>query len=223
MREYILKKTLNSKRHFRFGKIDVHIDDPLVNDISLEKILKIVEDKIPSTFYSGLEAVRVGSYSEFEERKVKVNALYKDRTLYISNEQDSAQDLLDDVVHEIAHHLETKAPEKIYEDRLLIREFLKKRKELEFELRSEGYWTQGYNFENLKYDETFDNLLYKRVGKNLLAMITAGMFIRPYASVSLREYFATGFEAYYLGKRDELYTISPELYKKITDLEKTAT
>ena len=44
------------------------------------------------------------------------------------------------------------------------------------------------------------------------------MFIRPYASVSLREYFATGFEAYYLGKRDSLEKISPILYDKINAL-----
>jgi hypothetical protein len=36
----------------------------------------------------------------------------------------------------------------------------------------------------------------------MLRMVTTGMFIRPYAAVSLREYFATGFEAYYLGKQD---------------------
>ena len=49
-------------------------------------------------------------------------------------------------------------------------------------------------------------------------MVTAGIFIRPYAAISLREYFATGFEAYYLGKQNELEKISPMLYDKINDL-----
>ena len=35
---------------------------------------------------------------------------------------------------------------------------------------------------------------------------------------SLREYFATGFEAYYLGKQDALEKISPMLYDKINEL-----
>ena len=54
--------------------------------------------------------------------------------------------------------------------------------------------------------------------KGYLRMLTSGMFIRPYASISLREYFATGFEAYYLGQRDELEKISPRLYDKISEL-----
>ncbi len=86
------------------------------------------------------------------------------------------------------------------------------------ELRSEGYWTDDYDFENLKYNESFDIFLYKRVGKNMLRSITSGLFIRPYAAVSLREYFATGFEAYYLGKQDTLEKISPILYDKIFEL-----
>ena len=100
----------------------------------------------------------------------------------------------------------------------MINEFLKKRQELKFELQSEGYWLDQYDFDNLKYDEQFDNFLYKRVGGNMLRMVTTGSFIRPYASVSLREYFATGFEAYYLGKQNTLEKISPMLYDKINEL-----
>lgn len=204
--------------HFKFGGIDVHIDEPLPDDISIERVLKTVEQKLPSVYYQDLRAVRVGSYKEFDRRQV--NALYKDQTLFISNEQDNMKDLLDDIIHEIAHHLETKAAEEIYGDRLVIREFIKKREQMKFELRSEGYWTQEYDFRELKFKESFDDFLYKRVGKRMLHMVTTGLFIRPYAAVSLREYFATGFEAYYLGKRDELFQISPELYNKISELDK---
>ena len=116
------------------------------------------------------------------------------------------------------HHAEVLYPEQIYGDQKIKKEFLKKRYELEFELKSEGYWTQEYDFKNLKFDEDFDQFLYKRVGKNLLRMITSGMFIRPYGAVSLREYFATGFEQYFLGSKQKLKKISPELYKKIDDL-----
>ena len=101
-----------------------------------------------------------------------------------------------------------------------IREFTKKRGQLNFELRSEGYWTEEFDFKDLKFSQSFDDFLYKRVGKQMLRMVTTGIFIRPYAAVSLREYFATGFEAYYLGKQDELFQTSPELYKKISDIDK---
>ena len=49
-------------------------------------------------------------------------------------------------------------------------------------------------------------------------MVTTGIFIRPYGSVSLREYFATGFEAYYLGDKNLLNKISPHLYEKVDAL-----
>ena len=112
MREYIFEKTSNMTHHFKFGGIDVHIDEPLPDDISIERVLKTVEQKLPSVYYQDLRAVRVGSYKEFDRRQV--NALYKDQTLFISNEQDNMKDLLDDIIHEIAHHLETKAAEEIY-------------------------------------------------------------------------------------------------------------
>jgi len=167
-------------------------------------------------FVRGLEAVVIQHLDEFDERDV--NAVYKDKTLFITNQQENTQDLIDDMVHELAHHLETIFPEKIYSDTSLVHEFLKKRQELKFELQSEGYWVEDYNFDNLKYDEKFDLFLYKRVGRNMLRSVTTGLFIRPYGAVSLREYFATGFEAYYLGKQDTLEKISPMLYDKITEL-----
>jgi hypothetical protein len=219
MREYISERVFDTTKHFKFGGIDVQVTDPLPAGASIETVLKTIEQKIPTIYYKDLEGVYVGHREIFDKRKV--NALYRDNKLYISNDQDNMEDILNDVVHEIAHHLETKALDEIYEDRMIIREFIKKREQLNFELRSEGYWTEEYNFKNLKFDQSFDEFLYKRVGKRMLHMVTTGSFVRPYAAVSLREYFATGFEAYYLGKRDELFQISPELYKKISDLDKS--
>jgi Mlc titration factor MtfA (ptsG expression regulator) len=218
MREYIFEKTLNTPRHFKFGGIAVHINDPLPENVSIETVLKTIEKKIPAAYYEDLEGVHIGQHEDFDKRKV--NALYVDNKLYISNEQDDMEDILNDVIHEIAHHLETKAIDEIYGDRLIIREFTKKRGQLNFELRSEGYWTEEFDFKDLKFSQSFDDFLYKRVGKQMLRMVTTGIFIRPYAAVSLREYFATGFEAYYLGKQDELFQTSPELYKKISDIDK---
>jgi hypothetical protein len=109
-------------------------------------------------------------------------------------------------------------PEELYADQKIKDEFLKKRAQLEFELRAEGYWTKEYDFKDLKYDSELDTFLYKRVGDTLLKLMTAGIFIRPYASISLREYFATGFEAYFLEDKEKLKEISPELFKKIETL-----
>jgi hypothetical protein len=216
MKEYIKNKTKNTTKHFRFGGIDVVEMDPMMNGVDINAVLKAVENNMPSHYYKDLEKVMIGDFEEFQTRKI--NALYRDNTLFITNDQDNANDLLDDLVHEMAHHVETLYPEEIYGDRSIIDEFIKKRSELKFEIRSDGYWTDDYDFDNLKYDERFDNFLYNRIGKNTLKMMTYGSFVRPYAAVSLREYFATGFEYYYLGKKDILEKISPRLYDKIDEL-----
>ena len=216
MRTYITEKIKNTTRHFHNGDIEVIEVDQLPDNIDLRSILKAVENNLPWHYFDNLEAIKIEHLPDFDEKKT--NALYRDNTFYITNQQDSTQDIVDDIVHEFAHHLETMYLEEIYGDKTIIHEFLKKRSELEFELRSEGYWTDEYDFDELKYNEKFDSFLYNRVGKNMLKLATSGMFIRPYASVSLREYFATGFEAYYLGKQQTLENISPMLYDKISEL-----
>ena len=216
MRNYIEEKTEKITRHFRYGGVEIQEIDPMPENINIQAIFRAIEKNFPPHYFSNLEGVKIVHLDEFDEREI--NALYRDKIFYITNKQDNSQDLLDDIVHEFAHHMEVIFPEKIYSDEKLINEFRRKRQELLFELRSEGYWTDDYDFDNLKYDEKFDIFLYKRVGTNMLRLVTSGLFIRPYAAVSLREYFATGFEAYYLGKQNTLEKISPVLYDKITEL-----
>ena len=215
MREYILEGTKKNK--YRFGSIPVFVDEDPGDHVDLSQVLSVLYDLLPSSFVQHLEGIHIKELPVFSERQV--NAMYKDNKLYISPDQDNGEDLLDDIVHEIGHHVETLYTVDIYGQPELIKEFLKKRKELEFEVRSEGYWTENYDFEKLRYEEKFDTFLYKRIGKRMLKMMTTGLFIRPYAAVSLREYFATGFEAFFLGEKNELYKISPVLYDIIANLK----
>lgn len=218
MREYIREKQERSFSPLESGKVKIVIDDDLKDSISIKDVLNSVGNIIPGYFLDGIESIHVGDYTEFEERDV--NAVYRDGKLFLSSHQTDNKDMLDDIVHEIAHHLESKYPEEIYGDKSIIDEFLRKREQLRFEIRSDGYWTDEYDFKNIKFDKAFDDFLYKRLGRKKLKSLTSGMFIRPYASVSAREYFATGFEAYYLGQRDTLFAISPVLYSKIETLGK---
>lgn len=216
MIDYITEKVENTTRFFKFGSVAVEEIEPVSGTVNLPLIFKTVEKSFPSHYFKDLKAVKIGNFLDLQNKDF--SALYDDGIFYISNTQPDSQSILNDVVHEFAHHLEKVYTDFIYGDESIVHEFLKKRHELYFELRSEGYWTDDYDFEELKYNEDLDSFLYKRVGRNMLRMMTAGMFIRPYASISLREYFATGFEAYYLGQRDELEKISPRLYDKITEL-----
>jgi len=67
--------------------------------------------------------------------------------------------------------------------------------------------------------EDFDMFLYKEVGYPLLSSVVASLFYSPYAATSLREYFANGFESFFMNKDiGRLKNISPTLYKKISKL-----
>jgi hypothetical protein len=216
MREYISEKVQFTTKHFKFGNVPVEEVEPLPDTVNIEAVFKALENNFPSHYFRKLKGITIGHTEEFDDRDV--NAVYRDGRFHITSQQRNSKDLMDDIVHEFAHHMETLFPQEIYGDKSLINEFLKKRHELKFELQCEGYWVQDYDFDDLKYDENFDKFLYKRVGRNMLRMITSGLFIRPYGSISIREYFATGFEAYYLGKQDILEKISPMLYDKINEL-----
>lgn len=216
MRDYIFEKVKHTTRHFKFGDIPVFQRDPFPDNVDGQKVFHSIEGLLPSKFFQGIKGIYIGHQEIFDKRNA--NAVYSDGAFYITHEQDDAADLINDVVHEFAHHVEMLHPEEIYGDETIKKEFISKRTQLEFELRSEGYWTKEYDFKELKYDSKFDEFLYKRVGRTPLRMMTTGLFIRPYASVSLREYFGTGFEEYFLGNKETLKTISPALYNKLESL-----
>ena len=59
---------------------------------------------MPVAYFRYVHAVKIGTYPEMIERQF--NALYKDGVLYISNIQADADDMLDDIIHEISHAVE---------------------------------------------------------------------------------------------------------------------
>ena len=143
---------------------------------------------------------------------------YKDGALYISNDQDDENDMVDDIVHEIAHACEEQYGEYIYGDNRLKDEFLGKRNRLYHTLDAEGFKPSEKKFSNTEYDNELDMFLYHGVGYPTLTSLTMGLFYTPYAATSLKEYFADGFENYFLRDRDYLKKISPLLCDKIEKL-----
>ena len=199
--------------------IHVYIKDPLTNGLDMEEIVSIVENRIPKKFLTEVEMIIVGDLEEFEDRKI--NAMYKDGCLYITNEQDDADDLIDDIIHEIAHSLEEPFGLEIYGDKKLSSEFLNKRGQLRSILWAHDYKTQLNFFMNTEYDIEFDDFLLNKVGYDKLSILMQGLFISPYAATSLREYFATGFTDFFMEPDHRLLkSVSPILYKKIVKLYK---
>jgi hypothetical protein len=205
----------NNKEKYLHKKL-VYIKDPLSNDVDLDYVLEYVQKRIPEHLMHAVDAIYVGDFSFLNEKDV--NATYLDGAMYISNKQSSEDDMIDDFVHEIAHAAEEILGEEIYFDNELESEFLGKRERLCFLLGSEGYKIPLEVCANAEYDEKFDKYLYQNVGYEKLTNITMGLFYSPYAATSLREYFANGFEHYFLGDREYLKNLSPNLYNKIVSI-----
>tara|TARA_B100000287_G_C20616658_1_gene774270 strand:- start:494 stop:1177 length:684 start_codon:yes stop_codon:yes gene_type:complete len=217
LRDYILETSNIEKQEFlAFGNVEVKIVNPLPENVSLAKVLHMISGLLPRAYYSDITKIQVGDHPKFADKEF--NAMYQDGILYVSPEQDNEEDMIDDIIHETAHHLEVIALEEIYSDEKIKSEFLKRRRELRYELASEGYNVNEYDFDNLKYDEAFDNFLHKRVGYKTIKYLMQYSFVRPYGATSLREYFACAFQEYYLGNRDRLYRYNPAVYNKIDEL-----
>ena len=204
------------KEHLLYGDVMVLIKDPLSPEIDLPGCLKTIEETVPKHLTYGLDSVIVGQFPEFAERQI--NAFYRDGAIYISNTQDDDADFIDDIVHEIAHLTEKTYGALIYEDQRITREFLGKRQRLFYLLKAEGFDVEPANFMETEYSREFDSFLFDVVGYPLLTQLTMGLFLTPYGSTSLPEYFAESFEYYFLRDRPYVQKLAPASYAKIQEL-----
>jgi len=220
IKEYLKnKKTIHEEQNVSLhDSVPVYIKDPLLNTgMSLSSVIAKVGQTVPRFFVHGLDSIYVGDFQQFRERGI--NAFYDDGSLYISNVQDDEDDMIDDIVHEIAHHVEENHGMDIYGDGRLEQEFLGKRKKLYFLLDAEGYDVKIRDFLNPEFSREFDEFLSQDIGYMNLRGITQGLFYSPYAATSLREYFANGFENFHIKKDyNYLQIMSPVLYNKIENL-----
>ena len=199
---------------YQFGNFHVLVQSPLSADIDLSKVFKDVNDVVPEHFSKLIDVVYVGDFKFLNDREV--NAMYSDSAIYISNVQDNNDDLKDDVVHELAHAVEEKYGQFLYSDEQIKNEFLLKRSRLKRILENQGYDISNLDFFETEYNEEFDSFLYKEVGYDILQLLAVNLFIAPYSVTSLKEYFARGFEEYYLGNILYLKDLSPYVYKKLS-------
>ena len=184
----------------------------------MDSVLKKVKNSIPLHLFGGLDAIYVGQFKELQQKEV--NAAFMDGALYISNIQQDEESMLEDIIHEIAHSLEEVAHYTMYQDDFIYNELLAKRMKLQNILESNGYNTSKQSFTKLEYDVKFDKYLYEEVGYPALHTMTVNLFCSPYGATSIREYFANGFEFYFVKNRQLVRKISPQLYKKLIEVEK---
>lgn len=175
--------------------------------------------KIPEHLTDGLDGIYVANLEEFQKRQI--NAIFKDGVIYVTPNQESDEDFLDDVVHEIGHYVEEKFYDEIYGDRSLEKEFLEKRLEFKNRLKPVGFVNTKYFHDLLvtpTYSQELDDVFYKDIGYDKIREISSDIFVSPYAITSLREYWANGFENYMMYNKKQIQKTSPALYLKLKDL-----
>ena len=213
----VIKHKNKRPKRFIWKDTEVIVKDEVTNpEVSIHDALQTIGKKIPEHFLANVDIIYVGDFNFFKEREIQ--AMYENSCIFVTNQQDSIEDMCDDIVHEIAHSLEELYGDMIYSDDKVEKEFLIKRRQLLSILRSEGFEVSEKLFSNPEYTEEFDKYLYKYIGYDILNVLSANIFYSPYAATSLREYFANGFEGlYYYGEYQFINKYCPQLFKKLNN------
>ena len=213
IRDSLKKSKSQQREHYLFGRILVYIKDQLLPSIDMSYMLGEIERLLPPHLMEEIDGIFIGSFGENEERNLEAH--YESGAIYITSDLPENGDYIENIVHETAHAVEAQRGLEIYGDKRIEQEFLGKRRRLAATLKSHGVNASHLNFEEPEYEPEFDSFLYKNVGYDNLNSMTTGLFASPYGATSLREYFANGFEEFFLGNRGHLASVSPELYNKL--------
>ena len=204
---------------YSLNGIQIYIKDPLSEDIDMDFVVKYVTSRIPRMLMRGVDVIYIGQFEDLIKRDV--NAIFEDGAIYITNEQDNEMDIIDDIIHEMAHAAEKEYTSLIYSGPLE-REFLGKRRRLYSVLKAEGFDVSATFRVKLDYDRGIDEFLYQEVGYGRLNSLVNGLMPSAYAATSLREYFAICFEEYFMGDVHYLKKICPaafEIIQSLTEME----
>jgi len=171
------------------------------------------EEFMSPTLLNNVDVVYIGKFKELQDR----NAAFMNGGIYMTATEPTVFDMIENFVHEVAHSLENQFAWQIYDDSL-IQEFKGKRERLYHILTAEGYHINPVLYSYTEYNKKFDEFLANEVGYPTLLSITMGLFVSPYGATSIQEYFANGFEKYFLDNPQKVRDISPVLYRKIEEI-----
>lgn len=222
-REYI--KSKNSKSRGKANIYDVSGDTKLFlisplfekTGMDIKEVIIQLQKVFPKFLYNGLDGIYVVELPDFKKRNI--NALYKDGAIYVTGKQDSIEDMLDDIIHEVSHHLEDTCHKLIYGDGKIEKEFLTKRSEFWDRLGSSKPNNKKLLYHLLSPDFSEDlDYFFQELGYDVIESITKDMFCSGYGITSLREYWANSFENFFLKDKDRAQNICPEVCVKIEEL-----
>lgn len=184
---------------FYIGSLRIYIKEPLPDTVNIAYCFSYILEKMPRIFYSNVNKIVIGQFPFLKKREV--DAIYKDNCIYLTNNQQTNEDLMSDIIHEIAHSFEEARNGELYDDKVIEKEFISKRVSLYNALQANGMIGDKIDkkyFYNTSYNREFDQFLYKIVGYDTLHGVTKDIFISPYAATCLREYFANAFEVFFM-------------------------
>ncbi len=202
------------------GGVDVIINNTLPDNVNLKGAWCGVDSPPPPSLLEKMQKKITGQQEVIIKRNV--NSMYKNGILYITHEQDNNADLYDDIVHEICHSVEEMHQDSIYGDDLLEDEFVRKRRFVLDILAADGYNCSSIDAGETRYTAKIDNFFHEEVGYKKLGNLTRNIFVTPYAITSIREYWATAFEKFWIKPdlRPFIKKSSPVLYQKIINVKK---
>ena len=209
------KKGRKLKDMYNLSGVDVYIKDKLPEDLDPDFIFQYISARIPLHLARHIDIIYVGQFPEMKKREI--NAYYEDGAIYVSNSQDDEMDMIDDIIHELAHAVERNNEEIVYDSGSLQSEFKAKRRNLYTRIQDMYEIPEGF-LNDIDYNTEIDDFLFKTVGYDILNQIVVNIFISGYAATSVSEYFARGFEEYFIGDKPTLKQLSPVLYSIIDKL-----
>jgi len=209
------KKGRRLKDVYNLSGVDVYIKDKLPEEIDPDFVFNYISSRIPFHLARNIDIIYVGQFPEMKEREI--NAYYEDGAIYVTNKQDEDIDMIDDIIHELAHAVERNNEEIVYGSGRLQSEFKAKRRNLYTRIQEMYEVPRGF-LSNVDYSEEIDNFLFKTIGYDVLNQLVVSIFVSGYAATSVNEYFARGFEEYFIGDKELLKQLSPVLYKIIDEL-----
>lgn len=211
-----VKRSRKLKDHYSMRGTNIYIQDPVGDHIDLDFVFEYVTARVPSKLLDSIDVIYVGNFPEFKEREI--NAYYDNGAIFVTNQQDNDRDMIDDIVHEIAHGVEERYNDFVYSDGSVEREFMKKRETLYNLLNTYDLNPPKLLLIEPSYNQIVDDYLYAEVGYDVLNDLVNGIFVSAYAATSINEYYARGFEEWVFGHRAEIKKLSPALYRIFDDL-----
>ena len=221
MIKYIAEKQKITRA--KFGSYNLHgVPVEVTAEINFDifKVIERVKSILPEKTFKNLKSIKIKNMKP-DSQELPFNAYYINRHLFIHNKQDNIIDAVDDIVHEMSHHIEKKYSDLIYGDKNLESEFITKRKFLYDILAANDMSPPNLMRTTTKYDKRLDDYLYNKIGAKLNNFVN-GLFINEYAATSLREYYGVGFEKYIMSYNNHktIKRQSPVLFYKLEQLVK---